>query len=156
MGAKLRICLTFETAGKYAENTMDFHMVLEAVNVPAPITILNLIWVSDTIFCTDGNPGYTESFLCTTTGFPEIKSENKNKFFPNPFSTEATLQANKMLSDAVLTIYSSYGQLVKQIKNISGETIKLHRDNFPGGIYFFQLTENNKIFATDKIVIAGN
>jgi hypothetical protein len=48
-----------------------------------------------------------------------------------------------------------YGQTVKQIKNISGETITLYRDNLPIGLYFIQLTQDNKTY-TDKLVIADN
>jgi len=50
-------------------------------------------------------------------------------------------------------VYNSYGQTVKQIKNISGQTFTLHRDNLQSGLYFLQLTQVNKIIATEKLVI---
>ena len=42
---------------------------------------------------------------------------------------------------------------VKQIKNISGQTVVLSRDNLASGLYFVRLTENNKTLAVDKFVI---
>lgn len=75
---------------------------------------------------------------------------------PNPFSLETTLKTNDNLINATLTVYNSLGQQVKQIRNISGQTITLHRDNLPSGLYLLRLTQDNKTFATDKIVITEN
>ena len=72
---------------------------------------------------------------------------------PNPFSSLTTLQTDKIFRDATLTVYNSFGQQVKQIKNISGQTIALHRDNLSSGLYFIWLTEDNKVITTDKLVI---
>jgi hypothetical protein len=40
--------------------------------------------------------------------------------YPNPFSTEAIIQADHDFKKATLTICNSLGQPVKQITNISG------------------------------------
>ena len=73
--------------------------------------------------------------------------------FPNPFSAQTVLRADDFLYKATLIIYNSIGQMVKQIKNISGQTITLCRDNLPSGLYFLRLTERDKIIAADKVVI---
>ncbi|MDP1746239.1 MAG: LamG-like jellyroll fold domain-containing protein, partial [Bacteroidota bacterium] len=75
------------------------------------------------------------------------------KLYPNPFSTQVTLQTDNLLHNATLTVYNCFGQTVKQIKNISGQTITLFRDNLPSGLYCIQLTQDNKIITTDKLVI---
>jgi Secretion system C-terminal sorting domain len=80
------------------------------------------------------------------------KKENLN-IFPNPFSTETTLKTTENFKNATLTFYSSFGQLVKEIKNISGQTITLHRDNLPSGLYFIRLTQDSKVITADKLVI---
>jgi uncharacterized delta-60 repeat protein len=72
---------------------------------------------------------------------------------PNPFSTLSTLQSEVFLNDATLTVYNSLGQIVKQIKSITGQTVTLSRDNLPSGLYFIRLTEENKIFIAEKLVI---
>jgi hypothetical protein len=90
------------------------------------------------------------------SGVDEIKVENLVSIFPNPFSDQTTLQANENLKDATLTVYNLVGQQVKQIKNVSGQTITFHRDNLPSGLYFIRMTQDNKIISTDKLVITDN
>lgn len=84
----------------------------------------------------------------------EIVKENSFLIYPNPFSIQTTLWADNSFHKAILTIYNSFGQTVAQIKNINGQTITLHRDNLPTGIYFIHLTQDNKVIATDKLIIA--
>jgi len=73
--------------------------------------------------------------------------------FPNPFSSATTIQSNTNLENATLTVYNSFGQQVKESKNISGQSITFLRDNLPNGIYYIRLTEDNKIIAANKIII---
>ncbi|MBC7861668.1 MAG: T9SS type A sorting domain-containing protein [Bacteroidia bacterium] len=91
-----------------------------------------------------------------TAGIGENEQQiNSANIFPNPFSTETTVSASENLSNATLIIYNSLGQQVKQQKNISGQTITLHRDNLPNGIYFLQIIKENKVYSTNKLVITG-
>ena len=90
------------------------------------------------------------------TGLNEINIANSIIIFPNPFSTESTLKINQNSKNATLTIFNSFGQQVKQIKNISGQSYILHRDNLPSGLYLFRLTQDNKILKTDKLIITDN
>ena len=84
----------------------------------------------------------------------EIANQNTEiKIFPNPFSTLTTLQSENTFKDATLTVCNLYGQEVKSLKNLSGQTIILNRDNLPQGLYFIQLTENNKTISVEKLVI---
>ena len=46
-----------------------------------------------------------------------------------------------------------YGQKIKTINNITGNKIKIDRDNLPSGIYFIRLTQDNKTIITDKLII---
>ena len=102
---------------------------------------------------------YNGQYYPTTCGVfvPEIESKNLGiEIFPNPFSTTTTIKINGSMNFTDLTIYNSFGQQVKQIKNISRQTIVLHRDNMPSGIYLLQLTRDNEILTTDKIIITDN
>lgn len=85
-----------------------------------------------------------------------VSNENSDKqinIFPNPFISSTTIKTIDDLKNATLTIYNSYGKGIKQIKNISGKTIFLSRDNLPSGIYFIRITEENKIIAVEKLII---
>ena len=73
--------------------------------------------------------------------------------FPNPFCMHTVLQSEHSLNNATLTVDNCFGQTIKQIKNISGQTITLQRDNLPSGLYFLQLKQDSKVIATNKLVI---
>ena len=88
-----------------------------------------------------------------TTGINEILNSSTLTVFPNPFSSQTVLHSDNYLNNATLTLVNCFGQTVKQIKNISGQTITLFRDNFPSALYFLRLTEDNKTLAVDKLVI---
>ncbi|MCF8296448.1 MAG: T9SS type A sorting domain-containing protein [Saprospiraceae bacterium] len=93
--------------------------------------------------------------LSSTTGIEDEKYfEYKINIFPNPFSYSITIQTNNHFKDASLNVYNINGQNVKQINNVSGNTITLNRDNLPNGIYFVRLIENNKVIVSERIVIS--
>lgn len=104
------------------------------------------------------NSNYTQKIFAyaAATGIENLENQNSIAVYPNPFITQTIFQSNKVFQDATLMVYNSFGQLVKQIKNISGQTIVLQRDNLPGGLYFICISEDNKIFTTDKLIITDN
>lgn len=73
--------------------------------------------------------------------------------YPNPFSSSTIIQTEKPLKNATLTVYNSLGVQVRLIKNINGQTIILTRDDLTNGLYFMQLTQDNNILITNKLVI---
>lgn len=89
------------------------------------------------------------------TNLGNHENSNKNIFsiYPNPFISSTTILSVVNLKNATLTIYNSYGQTLKQVKNISEQTVSLSRDNLPSGLYFIKLIEENKILAVEKILI---
>lgn len=101
---------------------------------------------------------YTDSIfrfqLDFTLSIPSIIAEKiKIYTYPNPFSFQTILQSTVPLNNATLTLDDCLGQTVKQIKSISGQTIVLHRDNLPSGLYFVRLTQDTKTIFTDKLII---
>jgi len=80
-------------------------------------------------------------------------SNKKISVFPNPFSSWTSIKSVDNLQNATLTIYNSYGQPLKKIKNISGQTISLSRDKLPCGIYFIRLIAENKTIGVEKLII---
>ncbi len=89
----------------------------------------------------------------TILGINDNSKKNIFSIIPNPFISSTTIQTIGNLKHATLTIYNSYGQALKQVKNISGQTVSLSRDNLPSGLYFIRLTEGNKIIASEKLII---
>lgn len=72
---------------------------------------------------------------------------------PNPFCSETTLHSDKILQDATITICNSLGQVLKQMNHISLQTVILHRDNLPNGLYYLYLEDKDKIVGKYKIAI---
>jgi uncharacterized delta-60 repeat protein len=73
--------------------------------------------------------------------------------YPNPFSTQTTLQTENVFDNATLIMYNSAGQKVRSISNINGQTITLIREGLSVGFYFVQIMENNKITSSTKLII---
>ncbi|NOT35957.1 MAG: T9SS type A sorting domain-containing protein [Saprospiraceae bacterium] len=79
--------------------------------------------------------------------------ETEIDFYPNPFSTETILHSSNLLKDATLSIYNSFGQIVKEIMNISGQEVSIARDKLPSGLYLAILTQDNQVITTEKLLI---
>jgi len=101
-------------------------------------------------------PSYSSAMGCNLilNGISGINGTNTCSIYPNPFSAQTTLQTDKSLKNAALTVYNSVGETVRRVDNLSGQEIIFHRDNLPGGLYFVRLISDNKMY-TDKLVIIG-
>lgn len=93
--------------------------------------------------------------LATATEIDEKVTSNSVTIFPNPFSKHTVLRTGYNLNNATLSVITSMGQTVKQIKNICGQTVDLSSDLLATGLYFISLTQNDKLLATKKVVITN-
>lgn len=115
---------------------------------------------SDIAFVND-SIGYVlcgNNILRTTDGgiFVDVEETDWNRdveIFPNPFSIRTTLRADRPFKDAILTLYNSFGQQVRQMDNLSGQAIIIQRGNLPSGLYFIQLAQEGIVFTSEKVVI---
>jgi hypothetical protein len=84
---------------------------------------------------------------------------NMNSFalniYPNPFSDETSFYTTESLKDARLIVYNSYGQVVKQVNNITGRKFTFQRENLSNGMYAIKFIQNGKVIATNKLVISN-
>lgn len=84
----------------------------------------------------------------------EIENEPTSLLiYPNPFSRETVIQSNHDLHGAKITVYNIYGQVVKSLENISGNTVTLERGNLPAGLFFVKITEGVKVVGSGKVII---
>lgn len=93
------------------------------------------------------------AFNPCVTGIEENIKTSTLSISPNPFYDETVLQAGYILRNATITVTNCSGQTVKQINNISGQSITLQRDNLQGGIYFLRLTQDNAAITTKMLVM---
>jgi hypothetical protein len=85
-----------------------------------------------------------------------IKNNSVQSVFsiaPNPMISIATITTTTFLKNATASICNAAGQVIKQVENISGNSVKLFRGDLPSGIYFVQLEEEGKIIAVEKLVV---
>lgn len=110
-------------------------------------------------FCSLGLPNFIDFYDYSNTtnvcavGMNESNSNQQISVYPNPFSTKTTFKTDNAFKDATLIVYNIFGQQIKQIENIYGQTIIFNRDNLPSGLYFFRLTQDSKLIMADKLVI---
>ena len=76
-----------------------------------------------------------------------------NKIYPNPFNSSTTIQFSMPIYKAELFIYNAFGQLEKQIENISAQEIQLPRNDLPSGLYFIILKQKNRTITKGKLII---
>ena len=105
-------------------------------------------FITDLVFARLGNS--------SITSVEHNESLGNITVYPNPFSSSSTIRLNDPVTSAEVTIYDLYGQKIRTIKNISGQEINIGRENLPGGVYFINVMENDKIIATNKLVITDN
>jgi Secretion system C-terminal sorting domain len=86
----------------------------------------------------------------------EITNAVKFTIVPNPFSTQTVLKTENSLNNATITVDNIFGRTVKQMDNISGQSIVFERDNLPSGLYLIRIMQNSKVISTNKIVITDN
>jgi len=106
-----------------------------------------------------GSGGTTTTFCYM--GINDVSYNNLITIFPNPFSTQTTLHTDNHFHNATFTVYNSQGKRVKQMTNISGQTVTISRDNLPRGLYFIRLTTPSpskgegwgEVVATGKLIV---
>ena len=111
-------------------------------------------------FITVGNKGYHAGWnfiddikLTNTSGVVENYHNQSVNIYPNPFNIETNLISTIAFKEAVLTLYNSLGNEIKKIKNISGASFSLQRDNLPSGLYYLQIKQDNIILTSNKLII---
>ncbi len=93
------------------------------------------------------------SMLLSTNDYQNLNKQIS--FYPNPFNTELTISSETSLENLTLKIFNSLGQLVKEIENLNGNSIKINRENINNGIYQLQLIKNDKIINRSSVIITN-
>jgi hypothetical protein len=92
----------------------------------------------------------------SSTSVGEINDGYQISSFPNPFSTYATIQSSQKFNNASLTLYNAFGQVVKQMDQLSVQSIMVYRDDLAAGLYYYLIMQENKVVSSDKLIISDN
>lgn len=73
---------------------------------------------------------------------------------PNPlFSGKANILSTTCIKKGTLAVYNVQGQIVQQVKDISGKSFIVNCENLPSGMYFIKVIENYSVVASGKLQI---
>lgn len=75
------------------------------------------------------------------------------EIFPNPFSNTTTIRSAVLLDNSSLSVFNLFGQLIRRLENLSGNSISFNRDNLSPGVYLIRLTNKNKVYNTKTIIV---
>lgn len=77
-------------------------------------------------------------------GVMDALSTLKNNVFPNPATTELTI-SNIDLSVSSLVVTDLAGKVVEKTTLVNNESLKLNTSNYTGGMYFYELKNDNQL-----------
>lgn len=80
----------------------------------------------------------------------ELEFKPSVSIFPNPFHNSTTLQTN--IKKCELTIYNSLGTIVWK-ETINNPKTIVNRNSLTNGIYFYQITNENKQIYNGKLMV---
>ncbi len=101
--------------------------------------------------------GYNSPYNCNLIlALNDPETEGMMGIYPNPFSDRTRIEFGKVCENATLTVINLYGQIVKQIEHINGESILLQRDHLGSGMYLIQLQQDHQVILSDKMVVSNH
>jgi hypothetical protein len=96
-------------------------------------------------------PMDSEFCLVSSTGEHEGQPV---KFYPNPFSTSATIELSRMPADEFdICLYDGSGSVVRKLKNITAPQISISRSGLAAGNYFYRVTAGGNVAARGSFII---
>lgn len=72
--------------------------------------------------------------------------------FPNPADDFITLKFNNFSSDFNVTLYNSFGKILRIYEDINSDNFKIQRENIPSGVYFLKVSDSQNQSSIFRIV----
>lgn len=80
-----------------------------------------------------------------------LMNEKNYNLYPNPISSYGVLSLTNPIENAKLIILNSKGEIVKEIEEVNGTTIKFNCQQLNSGIHHVLLLKNDQIIISEKI-----
>jgi hypothetical protein len=93
------------------------------------------------------------TFSGGTIAIPELLNEKLWQIYPNPTNDFSIIEFKSLSSNSNLKIFNSQGKLVKSVKNISNDNVKIEKDNLKPGVYYFLINNELKELSKGKWII---
>lgn len=97
--------------------------------------------------------GTSETFKVVGVTIHSNNEKINYKVYPNPSTGLVKILSNNTnMEDAEITVLDYQGQIVRNIKNITGRLVEMDLSNLPKGLYLIKI-KNNHYWETKKVVI---
>jgi len=63
--------------------------------------------------------------------------------YPNPFSDYTTIKLSDAVQTRKIDLIDIHGRIVRTIENVNSNSVRIQRENLPGGIYFIKIHSDN-------------
>jgi len=94
-----------------------------------------------------------DEFCDVVTGNTNIENHQNITFAPNPFNERTILKADVAIKNAQLLLFDNSGKLLRSYKSLNGYQFEVLRGELTSGLYFYSLTESNKLIQSEKFII---
>ncbi len=82
------------------------------------------------------------------------QNENKIKVFPNPVKNISYLEIDYPdRQNLIIKIFSLTGKVIEDYKITTPTKVSINSINYPKGVYFYQVFEDNQTIAFDKFIV---
>ncbi len=136
---------------------------------PTPLCRVHYFSLTDTLICisdikTVVNQNYEETItrvdafntcLLAYTGVDElIDGGVELSVFPNPMDESALLRINNRFNASIsVQLVSATGQLVRDYGNVQSTQLTVQRNGLSSGLYFVQVSDENRILSRTKLMV---
>ncbi|MGB0918546.1 MAG: lysyl oxidase family protein, partial [Flavobacteriales bacterium] len=136
---------------------------------PTPLCRIHYFALTDTMICltevkTAVNQNYEETItrvdafnacLVAHTGIDELENGGVElSLFPNPMESTSTLKIeNRFSANINVEIIDPSGKRVRDYGNVSTTSVTINKDNLSAGIYFIQVTDENRVLNREKLIV---
>jgi alpha-amylase len=97
---------------------------------------------------------FSECLACDPQGEPEIVVPSAASICPNPLREFATLEFNDPETIHNVSVMDIFGNILRQYKVITAESLTISRENMSDGIYFVKIDNRNHWLCTLRLVIS--
>jgi len=74
-----------------------------------------------------------------TTSVTNNTTDQNYNVYPNPFTDYATIELSDVVQTQRVELIDIHGRVVRSIDNVIGNTVTIHRESLPSGIYFIRV-----------------
>ena len=75
----------------------------------------------------------------TNTSLPDNSIDLNYSVYPNPFTDYTTIKLSDAIQTQRIELIDIHGRTVRTIDNVNSNSVTIHKENLPSGIYFIRI-----------------